>query len=175
MKTFKKACFLLFGVPLVFLLVVNILPHLYTPPALPQNKRAVYDRVVAFVENRRELGNIELTSSGKIYIQRRPLWLDDRQYLPGFLSDEDIALLLELWQAMQKVGCAQIETEGDMMIFQPAFSYLLPHPPRVLYSLKGNNPNNTGGRLVRPLRPYYQLEGNWYATSKYPGPWRGGY
>ena len=174
MKGCLKSCLIIFVTPLVCLLLLNLVPYLYRPPALTNEKLQVYSAVVNFIKTHRHVGRIRLYSSGRVGVNTVVHWSDSGG-LSAYYSKPAIQRINTLCTELERVNCHRAESEGEMILFYPRYSYIAPHPAGVLYSLDGRDPNLVGGPLVVGARPFRRLRGNWYTSKEIAPPRYGGW
>lgn len=165
MRIIKLGCIIL----LLPLISIGILPYLYTPPALSEQKIQVYEKVVTFVK-KHKIGEKNIVLSypviewnGYSYY----VFMDKEvKKLQPLFSLNDIQQIKALTPILSDVYCDHVEIESNMIMFYSRWRFILPPPAGVLYSLKGTNPNVVGGPIVAKMRPYYRITGKWYASRK---------
>lgn len=159
----RKGCCIGCLLPLLYLIVLNLLPFLYMPPALTAEKKEVYLRVVTYItsiKEKHDLENAMLTQHDRLEIYRNNKWIDESKVL----SEDEIEQGLRLCAELKKVHCRHAVSEGDMILFYPMVSWFLPHPPGVLHSISGESPDQATQPRVTNVRPFEKLEKNWYSS-----------
>jgi hypothetical protein len=84
--------------------------YLYTPPALNEEKLAVYREVIHFFEQNNRYPDLALDKSGVVYVAGQPYHLGNPRQADKsaeeLFSEEEILEMLNLEKKLSKVGCA---------------------------------------------------------------------
>jgi len=155
--------------PLLLFGLFQILPYLYSPPALTNEKYRVYSQVVVFMKQHPESKNIGMgygeldigtDAADNLVTGRRGLTLKE-VFSPG-----DIAQAQKLLTELSNVGCRYAKRSNSLVLFYPQQPFLQPQPAGVVFSLDGKNPNHVTDEWNAQYRPFEAIVGNWYAARK---------
>jgi hypothetical protein len=156
------------------LFIINLLPYIYTPPALTSKNLAIYNECIKFAEDHSEYKDLKMLRRGWVWING-VLHGADYPYLKGVLSDQEIHRLINLIRKLKGVKCEKFERHNDMFVFYKAATsnllaypedilWLLPPGPGVVYSLNGDDPNEIESQFLNVAKPYIRITDNWYIS-----------
>ncbi|MFB0555514.1 MAG: ankyrin repeat domain-containing protein [Phycisphaerae bacterium] len=158
-------CFLLAGFVFFHLIGHHIfrwsLGHIYTPPALNQEKLVLYNDLVRLIKAHPEYSRFHLDSSGP----GRQVIRDMLSGKKGFLWYE-VDELTRISREFERVNCVRADKYDSYVVFFPRPNYVLPTSPGVLYSLDGGNPNEINDEFLNGKKPFKLIKEHWY-TSKW--------
>ncbi len=159
----SKGCGIVCLIPLLYLAILNLLPFLYTPPALTTQKMEVILKITTYMtatKRKHQLEDMRLTRHDVLEVFRNNRWIDETT----ILSQEEIDKGLDLGEELKNVHYNSAISKGDMILFYPAVSSFLPHPPGVVYSIQGKDPNYATQPRIKNLRPFIKINPNWYSS-----------
>jgi hypothetical protein len=130
-------------------------PLIYSPPAVTKTGLPVLKDWIAYADNHPEYGNF--------YCHYRN-WIS--HHLSKDLSEDEKEKIIKLRNRLFDVGFWQINKIDNMIMFYKNANVILPPGPGVLYSLDGENPNDSNDTHVVEAKPYTQIKGNWYMSRK---------
>jgi len=171
-------------------LIFNILPYIYTPPALTPENFVVYNECIEFAKAQDEHRNFMLTRRVKVLIGCgfredhgvEKLEADDvfydRKGLRKLFSEDEIIEIEKIAKQLHSVDSVAFQIDNDMLLFYkfdnnilPSITpppaqriSILPTRPGVLYSLNGSNPNEVDSEAVNANKPFIKIHGNWYMS-----------
>jgi hypothetical protein len=164
-------------------LVRNALQLVCTPPALTEERVAVYAEFIRLVENHREYQLVQLGPSWGSFrtsLKDKSVPMPEVDLSPfksrppvepmGSFSPADLMALKDLRVKLSKVGCSYAEmVSGDNGFTFVAFMQFgrpfFPCSPGVIYSMDGRNPNDVNGEWFRiGKHPCIPIKGHWYAS-----------
>lgn len=142
-------------------LVRSAFEHIYTPPALNEEKMAVYTKFVMLVEAYPEYSRVRLNMWGYRRLER----LDSLkgQTVSSRCVDDD---LIRISKGLKQVGCLLAIRDGSYLVFIPKRNYIMPTSPGVLYSLDGQNPNEIDNEFLNSKKPFMPIKDNWYMSRR---------
>lgn len=156
--------FLLLIIVLLFHLVGSYLiryvfEHIYTPPALTQEKAIVYNKFVRFVEAHPEYDRVHLNMWGYKRFKRRDSLKGERT--PSMATDDELILISK---GFKEVGCMRAEKYKSYVVFISKRNYMMPTSPGVLYSLDGSNPNSIDDEFFNVNKPFIPIKEKWFMS-----------
>lgn len=182
------ALFLLIGLILIltplFLIIIRMnlvvaLPYVYTPSALTPENFIAYNKCVQFAKSHDWDKTLSLgrgagaVIDGHFYIlsESNPLKYRVREVL----SDQEITEMENLCHQLFAVRCVLFKRDNDMLLFYKwttsispvdprELTYIMPFGPGVLYSLNGKSPNEVDSRVLKTMKPFIKIAGNWYTS-----------
>jgi hypothetical protein len=139
--------------------------HIYTPPALTQEKVIVYSRFVRFIEAHPEYSRIHLTMRAHRLAWDYPWAIihDSKRRQINFSRDEEDELN-KISQGFMGVGCMRAEKYMSYVLFISKRNYIMPTRPGVLYSLDGSNPNSIDDEILNVNKPFVPIKEKWYMS-----------
>ncbi|MDI9430601.1 MAG: hypothetical protein RBR19_07735 [Sedimentisphaerales bacterium] len=155
--------FLLLFLPLLFHMVGRhmvrgVLQWVYTPPALTEEKAAVYTEFIRVVERHPEYTRVFLNTTGRLSAE--PVVAEDR----GF-TESEVTALHRLARRFRDVGCIFAERGESYIAFMPYPRYILPASPGVVYSLDARHPDEMDDWILNRYKPFVHITGRWYASK----------
>jgi hypothetical protein len=133
--------------------------HIYTPPALTQEKVIVYSSFIRFIESHPEYSRVHLSMWGYPSATIH----DSKRKQINFSRDEDDELN-KISQGFREVGCMRAEKYSSYVAFISKRNYIMPTRPGVLYSLDGSNPNSIDDEFSNANIPFIQIREKWYMS-----------
>lgn len=169
-RTIKRGCLVICLTPLTLVLLVNVAPYCYTPPALTRQKIEAYSAIVDFIKAHRGIKSMRLIGDGTIDVNEdRGLYLYG-DYGPHwarkYLSEADIARVKRLCKGLYSVHCQYARSENGVILFYPDKNEIMRSPAGVLYSIDGTDPNIKGDTLTISNKPFKKIGGDWYASRR---------
>ena len=151
--------------PVAFL-VQQVIPRVYTPPALSEKRLRVYSQWVKMCRNN-ELPDCfvypwyKITmKDGRVFWRTLPATWDEGE---KDLGTNVLNRIVKLMPALEDVNCWRVEVDGDYLLFYTISNMLLPDAPGILYSLDGEDPNDNK-ELVKRFHHFQEIGGNWYMS-----------
>lgn len=162
----KVAAILVLELALLVIMGPRCLPYLYASPALSPKKVDAYTKFIKFcAEDDRHPSILwhrdHFLINGNRYIMTPP-----EQGLRDIFSDSEIDNLESIDHELNKIGCQGVQRKGNWI-----YSYRINTPSRprsigVLYSISGENPNESNDIALDRLGPFIAIDGNWYTSEK---------
>lgn len=163
---FTSIVFLSLSLVMIAPMTLNVtLPFIYTPPALNSANLKVYNQCLNLLKSHGEHEYFKLNYS---------VWISlgaDFEMIPyddteEYFTKEEIIKIRELRDKLYKVKCFQVQRVKDFVLFYKDANYILPVGPGVVYSLNGENPNESGRDALNAAKPFTRIAGNWYLSRK---------
>jgi hypothetical protein len=99
----------------------------------------------------------------------------ERERASKVLSEQEITEMEDLCHQLFRVRCVLFQRDNDFLLFykmasspellDPGFRYVfVPTSAGVLYSLKGENPNEIDSEVLNDGKPFLKIVGNWYMS-----------
>ena len=181
-KFFAIMVIFLLSIPMLTaarMILVVLLPHVYTPPALTSQNLLIYNECIRFVKGHEEhkklaLGRGRVVINGKFYMLMKGNPFERNRARETF-HEAEIIEMERLCRQLYRVRCALFQRDNDMLIFykmanstlpgfEPGSLSILPVAPGVVYSLEGKNPNKIDSRPLKFRKPFINISGNWYTS-----------
>jgi hypothetical protein len=140
-------------------LIRYVFEHVYTPPALTQEKAIVYSRFVRFIEAHPEYSKVHLNMWGYQRFERRDSLKGET--VPSRATDDE---LIWISKGFKEVGCMRAEKYMSYVVFISKRNYMMPTSPGVLYSLDGSNPNSIDDEFFNTNKPFIPIKEKWYMS-----------
>ena len=152
-------------------IVRSAFEHIYTPPALTQDKLSVFGQLVRLAERHPEHPDIFLNMRGDIRFGMAPYSANVPEDLKRIerdtrLTPEECDALSMVLRGMKHVGCLYAYVKSPFVVFVPMRNYLLPTSPGVVYSLDGSNPNDGDADFLEGKRPFVLVKDGWYSRAR---------
>ncbi|UCE99248.1 MAG: hypothetical protein JSV82_08790 [Planctomycetota bacterium] len=160
---------ILLSVPLILIAPMALsftLPYIYTPPTLTSENLIVYNEYVKFVTKYDEYRQIkpekneDMSNWGYYGLTHILHGGDERKYF----SKKQIIEMRILSEQLYNIKCNRTRRSNDMLLFYKNANYILPVRPGVVYSLSGDNPNESYSEVLDAAKPFVKISGDWYMS-----------
>lgn len=143
-------------------LVMLLLEHIYTPPALSREKMVAYTGFVKVVEAYPEYRRVRLDIYNRRSVEFYDSYAEKKDPSKGVIEDD----LFSISRDFKRVGCFYAEKYNWYVVFFPRRNYIMPTSPGVLYSLDGRNPNEVDDEFLNSNKPFILIKDRWYMSRQ---------
>jgi hypothetical protein len=164
------------------MLLVIVLPYIYTPPALTADNLQVYNRCIQFAKKHGDDKTLVLGRGARVLINGKLYMLSpgnvfERNRARKVFSEDEITQMETLCRQLYAVRCAIFKRDNDILLFYRMANAILPIGPldvgRILpigpgvaYSLAGRNPNEIESGVPNTKKLFVKIIGNWYMSRR---------